>query len=766
MLIRRLTPLVPALLLAASATAARAQDAEPSRLSVVLRLEQGRFAVDRGASRGGLSPSKALKAVLGGTTAPLEKELFDGLDRHLSKLPRPAKIGLDAAQQKLADQCDAAAKAKKTPEDAPSPDDCRQVMALVEGVWDLTKPWAEARTIFDAWAAARGLSRLAEQLGVKASLLGDTGLSRETPLYRASVDPFDDPFAVVDPATRDDLGAGKLVFQVADPMAEDFSIAYDNFTTEADALLRPPQIRRLLRPLRDRPWVASEIQWRVKEIYGRRGLDSRVTVTDAGSPPGIRIIESARVRRIQIPAQEAKAAKAVDKILYLLLDEEDFRKVRRQGIEPRVLDGTLVLSYTEDLGYAPEKLPLLSQHQLNQATLDLAVLGFAVSPQVAAGSGPRELYRDLVVQAFAKAPSAPPATDSGSGTDSDSRAVKDLLAVSQRRSKPRTLGGGVTWRPDQGVDFLAFFRVRSTNGTQDLTLSAGGFGGAQGDVDYTGSYLGFKELHRRLSLRAKSGIDRNAQRLFGTEELDEKRRRAILNTDLEVFRNRRGASLSVSAGLRQDKVELFQGDEVQNGGDVSVLEIGLAYAKTVGETAYPWNLEVRPAIRRGVQLGDDEPDFNLLALELAYHRRLSLRLEADVRGHAGFASGSTPIFEQPSLGGGESLRGFRADTAIAERAYSVQSELWMPLVTGRRGAGGLRRFLSENVRLALFADAGEAQRSALSADGTRAGAGVGLRLDLRSRGIVLAIDWGYAVVTPVDAEKASKVYFSLRQNVH
>ncbi len=792
-------PWILALLLTSSAPAL-AQDGETSRLTVVLRMEQGRFVVDREVSRGGLRPSKALQAVLG-SSEELEDELFDGLDRHFKLLPRPARSALDGKQQKDVDRCEIAADAKRPSEQDPSPERCKQVMGFVEGVWDLTVPWSEAQETFDAWAAGRGLSeKLDGRLESHLPLLASTELSRETPLFRSKEGA--DAFAGLPliGADSDDTAAGRLVFKVANPTGDDFPIAYDNFTTEEAALIKPSEIRRLLRPLRDRPWVASEIQWRVKEFYGRRGLDPKVTVTAANSDPSVRIIESARILEIQIPAKEAKAAAAVETILYLLLDDKDFKKIRREGIELQERAGFLVLSYARDLAYPPEELPLFSRHRLNQATVDLAELGFTFALGIAEGK-PKKLLKNIVVQAFSKKEQTSasgqadetPGEDSDSGKDpdadlgeepessqdgetpgegtdpdkgSDSPGVRDLLAISERRSKPRFFGGGVDWRPDRGVDYFALFRVRSKNGTQAFTLSAGGFDdNGQGDIDYSGNFLGFQKLGRPLSLRAKTGVVQNGDRLFGTEEFDEKRERDILRAELEIFRNRRGQSLSVSAGLRQDVVELSQDGEPRADEDVSVLDIVLDYQKTVGETAYPWNLKVQPTFRRGVKIDGDEPEFDLFALELSYHRLLSSKLEVDVRAHAGFASGGTPIFEQPSQGGAESLRGFRGDAAIAERAYSVQGELWTPLVIDRRGAGGLRRLLAENVRLAIFADIGETQRSAFSADGTRAGAGVGLRLDMKNRGIVVALDWGYGFETPVDDEKEGKFYFSLRQNI-
>ena len=103
------------------------------------------------------------------------------------------------------------------------------------------------------------------------------------------------------------------------------------------------------------------------------------------------------------------------------------------------------------------------------------------------------------------------------------------------------------------------------------------------------------------------------------------------------------------------------------------------------------------------------------------------------------ATADTPVVEQPSLGGAETLRGFRTDEAIGTVLWSVQPELWFDLsgLFGRSKAAG---FLQRTLRVASFVDAGAVSGPLVSGgDGLRWGPGVGISI-LRGP-IALKVDW-------------------------
>ena len=158
-----------------------------------------------------------------------------------------------------------------------------------------------------------------------------------------------------------------------------------------------------------------------------------------------------------------------------------------------------------------------------------------------------------------------------------------------------------------------------------------------------------------------------------------------------------------------------------------------------------------------------EPSFERLKAQLSYHRDLWARFAWDQRLHIGWASSETPPFELPSLGGAESLRGFRSDTVLGEELWSSQSELWTPITPSRvENRSRLLKLMSQ-LRLAIFVDVGDVDQASLGDDGLRAGAGLGLRY--RRPPLTLALDWGYGFESPLSSERESKIYLSFRRLV-
>jgi len=110
------------------------------------------------------------------------------------------------------------------------------------------------------------------------------------------------------------------------------------------------------------------------------------------------------------------------------------------------------------------------------------------------------------------------------------------------------------------------------------------------------------------------------------------------------------------------------------------------------------------------------------------------------------ALGYPPIFELPSFGGADTVRGFRADDALGRRLWAAQSEIWrsFPRVAP--------------LKLATFLDAGGAYQTVGSEPGARTGLGTGLRLDLRVA--VLKLDWAYGFGPAATGGSRGKFYFN------
>jgi hemolysin activation/secretion protein len=124
--------------------------------------------------------------------------------------------------------------------------------------------------------------------------------------------------------------------------------------------------------------------------------------------------------------------------------------------------------------------------------------------------------------------------------------------------------------------------------------------------------------------------------------------------------------------------------------------------------------------------------------------------ESDLSGRFENVLGTPPLFELPSLGGADTVRGFRPDDAIGRRLWSLQSEIWKAIPP------------LQPLKLAAFVDLGGAYQTTGSYPGLRAGPGTGLRLDLRLA--VLKLDWAYGFGDAATGGSRGKFYFSVALN--
>jgi hemolysin activation/secretion protein len=161
----------------------------------------------------------------------------------------------------------------------------------------------------------------------------------------------------------------------------------------------------------------------------------------------------------------------------------------------------------------------------------------------------------------------------------------------------------------------------------------------------------------------------------------------------------------------------------------------------------------------GLGLASTEPKFTVFKLSFNFHQQWPGLYETDLTGQTQLASRRTPLFEQPSLGGAEVLRGFRRDDAIGRRLWSLQHELWMPLPFTRDLVEGPGQFLRRNVRLAGFVDVGGVSETTASQPGTRVGPGLGVRI--RYFPAVLKFDWAYGIGDGAQGKGHGRFYFSL-----
>jgi hemolysin activation/secretion protein len=136
-------------------------------------------------------------------------------------------------------------------------------------------------------------------------------------------------------------------------------------------------------------------------------------------------------------------------------------------------------------------------------------------------------------------------------------------------------------------------------------------------------------------------------------------------------------------------------------------------------------------------------------------------LEGDLRALGDWSSEDTPWSQRPTLGGEESVRGYRLDAFVGRSVWALQTEVWLPVFRCIRLENeALDKLWRRNLHLAAFADVGGVQGTVDDSDGFKAGAGLGLRVDLSDE-VTLRLDWAQALTGSDGGRGGSLFYLSV-----
>lgn len=333
------------------------------------------------------------------------------------------------------------------------------------------------------------------------------------------------------------------------------------------------------------------------------------------------------------------------------------------------------------------------------------------------------------------------------------------------KDKKNYVGFGVAYKPGQNIRVFGIFqraRLGLLSPQDDLSIKAGSNDNALGALNYSADFVLFNTLHRRLSLQVTGNSDYIANRLFDGVKTDERRTGGVVRAELEIFRDRGGSLLRVDGEFRQATVDLVQNDQLVLKQNLSTLDFGGLFLYESRTSYRPKQFRFEPLLRIGLGLARNEPAFVTFGASGGYHQQLPHFLEFDFSGHFKFASADTPIYELPTLGGADLLRGFREDDVLGRRMWSLQNELWMPLPGTSDDAKGLQRFLRRQVRLAWFVDVGGMYGG--DNPGTRLGPGLGARIIYSPA--IIKLDWAYGLgEAAANGRGHGRFYFSVGTNL-
>jgi Omp85 superfamily domain len=347
--------------------------------------------------------------------------------------------------------------------------------------------------------------------------------------------------------------------------------------------------------------------------------------------------------------------------------------------------GKRIVDFDRDLGYTPGDEPYAIQYQIQSMQLQISPLGYTLTTAATTRSGASQ-YVELLVQKASK-------------------------------KQKRHLGAGFGYKPGQGFSVLGVGQLSS------LSLSGGGPSGTLGSGSYSDTYLGFSG-----TLNTGASVERN--RILDGVRIDEQSTTESATLEWEPWRGLNGSMITLG---------LVPSHAVVLNKTLNTITPGVQFVHNDLTSEYPARTFVDPRVLIGLGFADYIVTANT-------HRAFD-HWEYDLSGRLENAAGSPPIFELPSLGGADTVRGFRADDAIGRRLWSLQSELWH----------GLPRW--PLLKIAAFIDLGGAYQTTGSYPGLREGPGTGLRLDLRLA--VLKFDWAYGFGQAATGGSRGKFYVNV-----
>lgn len=558
------------------------------------------------------------------------------------------------------------------------------------------------------------------------------------------------------------LETGRVVFRVA-----------PNFNAETVSIKDLPpnrvtQLRRWLRPLNGKLWNRPAVAARLLTFYSALGLDPQISSDIEQN--SIQILEGSRIQGIAFPfGLPVKGTTTnwdkVDQALYAALPDKDFRTgylPRRDAIRDKLTaTSTPDLTYDTDLQIPLNQAPYLSRLRLPTQQLLLQQNGFSLAVTTPVTKLINNVQYSLAYYRLEDISAAPPAatavTPAPAAADANGHitptaanvlpgqappintTAADCIDDPGQKPKTRYAGFGITYKPGQGLRAFGLAQQNFSNSGLSVRAGQGGPGTPLATANFTTDYIAFSRLHRRLAFSLQGGTDTEANRYITGTKQNEQRTGARARLELELFRDRNGHLLKFFTEPARTKVTL---GAIRT---TNTIDVGAVHLYESSGSPYPWTWRFEPTLRWGTATATVQQHQRASATA-RFHRQLPKGWATDIAAQAAFASASTPLFDQPSLGGAESLRGFRRDDAVAIRLWTLQPELWAPVYT--------------NLFLAAFHDIGNAGDLSTT---PRRGPGLGLRYVAGPA--VLRIDWAYGLGPAATGGSRGKFYFSVTTNL-
>lgn len=570
----------------------------------------------------------------------------------------------------------------------------------------------------------------------------------------------EDSSAILNDDPGIDPAIGYISFSILDPFASNSVQIRLPGMAEARKSRRQAEIKKHLRGLDGKLWSKASILHALGPLYQNLGLDPQITVTSRDET--ISITEGTQFSSI-VFSNEVQTGD-IDSVLWNVLATEEFRKAMANREE---WVGDRTLRY-KDLGYATGDEPYVNQYNLQIEQLLLAQQGCSMTLQPSKQQGVNQ-YVDMRIQKASAKPKATSVEDSKTRPDTG---IVDPMEPANRnqqqvKDRPRRVGLQLTFKPGQGISATGLFQISRVkwplpNGA--LSLKGGGPSGNLISGNYFADFLNFSKFRQRVAMRLNGSQVVTRQRILAGRKVDQTDTGGLGHLEWQPFRNWNGADLRFWFDGSRTTVKLASNTASLSKQNLTAADFGATYYLRSVESEYPQQTVILPHVKMGLGISATERPFAHTTI-VVRHQRSFDSFKYDFAGRFESATRSTPIFEQPSFGGVDVVRGFRADDGIGRQLWSVQSELLHPLPgLGAMSVRNTRlRQIVSGLQLAWFYDVGGVYQTTSSAPGARSGAGTGVHLDMKLA--VLKFDWAYGFGEAASRGPKGKFYFGIQLNI-
>jgi surface antigen Omp85-like protein len=278
---------------------------------------------------------------------------------------------------------------------------------------------------------------------------------------------------------------------------------------------------------------------------------------------------------------------------------------------------------------------------------------------------------------------------------------------------------------------------------------------AGGSLSYDAPLLALREAPSRLyDLELSVFSDFTHDRQLGDVQTDQRQTGFSATVGIRPLHLEPPHALRLEVGLKSERIALDQVPAGEEEGATDSLEVGATYEWRHTYRRPSLTARLAPRIDFSLRSRGGERTFVRPGVDAILHARYPSGIEAHLHLVGGTIDRAVPSFEQWSLGGPNTVRGFREDSFLGRHLAALQTELWFPFVRqgpiapppmgqdwDRRNAP----FKPPAARLfkwALFADGGYLSNTTVGRTAEIAGVGIGLRFLVPHHPFVVKVDYG------------------------